>query len=128
MIPTARNFYLSAVSPKTMTSLQSVTRGVLRVDLFDVEAAERVEAELDNFITKRAREKAEANRVEEEWRVSERRVREQRRQSNRMAWIDYFGHMHRLHLGLAAEHADKRSRLLAEAGYVPEESPGPEAA
>ena len=97
------------------------------MDLFDVEAAERVEAELDNCTTKRAREKAEANRFEEEWRVSERRVREQRRQSNRMAWIDYFGHMHRLHLGLAAEHADKRSRLLTEAGYEPEESPGPEA-
>jgi hypothetical protein len=96
------------------------------LDLYDVEAAERVEAELDNFITKRAREKAEANRVEEEWLVSERSVREQHRQSNRMAWIDYFGHMHRLHLGLAAEHADRMSRLLAECEYETDEAPDPD--
>jgi uncharacterized protein YifE (UPF0438 family) len=48
-----------------------------KMDL-DVEAVERVEAELDAFVEKRAREKAEANRIEEEWAESERRVRKKR--------------------------------------------------
>ncbi len=98
------------------------------VERMDYEEVERVEAELDNFISKRSREREEANRTEAAWAESTRRVNEKRRRSNRMAWIDYFGHMNRLHLSLAADHADKRGRLMAEAGYEPEESPGPEAA
>ena len=94
----------------------------------DVGAVERVEAGLDAFINKRSREREEANRVEAVWAESERRVREKRRQTNRQAWIEHHGHMNLLHLGLAAEHADKRSRLMLERGYEPEESPGPEAA
>ncbi len=94
----------------------------------DVEAVEAAEASLDAFTSKRARDKENANEEEELWKASTRLVNEKRRQANRMAWIDYYGHMHRLHLGLAAEHADKRSRLMLEGGYEPEEAPGPEAA
>ncbi len=89
----------------------------------DVEAAERVEAELDAFVLKRSREREEANAVEAAWAESERRVREKRRQANRKAWIDYFGHMNRLYLSLAADHADRRSRLMAESGYEPDDRP-----
>jgi hypothetical protein len=98
------------------------------VDLFDVEAVERVEAELDNFISKRSRAREEANRTEAAWAESTRRVNEKRWRANRLAWIDYFGKMNRLHLSLAAEHADRRSRLMLEGGYEPDEAPGPEAA
>jgi hypothetical protein len=94
------------------------------MDLFDVQAAEKAEAQIDQFISKRAREKREANAVEAAWTESERRVREKRRQTNRQAWIDHYAHMHRLHLSLAAEHADKRSRVLLET--KPDQ--GPEAA
>ncbi len=92
----------------------------------DVEAVERVEAELDAFINKRSKAKAKANAEEEAWKESTRRVNEKRRRANRWAWIDHHGHMHSLHLALASEHADKRSRLMAEGGYEPGDEP-PEA-
>jgi hypothetical protein len=94
----------------------------------DVEAVERAEASIDAFINKRHRGREKVNAEEEAWKESTRRVNETRRQVNRQAWIDYFDHMNRLHLSLAAEHADKRARLMAEGGYELEESPGPEAA
>jgi hypothetical protein len=94
----------------------------------DVAAAERAERDLDAFINRRSRAKEKANAEEEMWRASERRVREKRRQLNRQAWLDFYEHMNRLHLGLAAEHADKRSRLMLEGGYEPDEAPDPEAA
>jgi hypothetical protein len=93
------------------------------MDLFDVEATERIESEIDAFISKRSRERKEANAEEEAWKESTRRVNEKRRQANRKAWIDYFGHMNRLYLSLAADHADRRSRLMAESGYEPDDRP-----
>lgn len=80
----------------------------------DVDKIEAVEKALDEFINARSRQKKEANAEEELWRASERRVREKRRRANRQAWIDHHGYMNRLHLGLANEHADKRSRLMLE--------------
>jgi uncharacterized protein YifE (UPF0438 family) len=90
----------------------------------NVEAVERVEAELDAFINKRSREREEANREEEAWKESTRRVNETRRRANRCAWIDHHGHMNLLHLGLAAEHADKRLRLMLETGHTEEANEG----
>jgi hypothetical protein len=92
----------------------------------DVEAAERVEAELDNFISKRSREREEAHRVEAAWAESARRHRARRRERNRQEWLAFYEHMNRLHLGLAAEHADRRSRLLAECEYETDEAPDPD--
>lgn len=89
-------------------------RGDVMLDRADFEAVERVEAELDSFINKRSREREEANRTEAAWAESERRVVERRRETNRERWINYFEHMHRLHLDLAAEHANRRSRLMPE--------------
>lgn len=79
----------------------------------DVEAVERVEAELDAFISKRAREMAEANRTEEMWRASERRHRRKVRLANGQAWIDCFDHLALCHERRAAEYKDK-SRGVAE--------------
>jgi hypothetical protein len=89
----------------------------------DVEAAERAEKSIDEFINKRARDKAEANKEEEELRAVARRIREKRRRDNRKLWIDHHGVMNALHTGLALEHANKRARLLAESGYEPEDGP-----
>jgi hypothetical protein len=93
------------------------------LDLFDVDKIEAVEASLDAFINSRSKAKEKANAEEELWRASERRVREKRRRSNRQAWIDHYGHMNVLHRSLAAEHADKRSRLMLESGYEPDDGP-----
>jgi hypothetical protein len=94
--------------------------------IYDVEAAERVEAELDNFINKRGRNKAEANQEEEACKASTRLANAKRRRENRKLWIDHHGVLNVLHTGLALEHANKRARLLAEGGYEPGD--GPEAA
>ena len=93
----------------------------------DIEALEKAESQIDQFISKRSREREEANRVEEALAESTRRVNKKRRRASRQAWIDHHGHMNRLHLGLAAEHADKRSRLMLESGYERDDGP-PEAA
>jgi hypothetical protein len=48
-----------------MTSLQTITRGVLVVDIFEAEAVQRAEVEPDTFRSKRSREREGANRPEE---------------------------------------------------------------
>jgi hypothetical protein len=90
----------------------------------DVVATEKAEKSIDEFIDKRARDKAAANKEEEAWKASTRLVNEKRREANRRRWIEYHGDMHQLHLGIATEHADKRSRLMAEGEYEPEEKEG----
>jgi hypothetical protein len=50
------------------------------LDLFGVAATEKAEKSIDAFIEKRARERADANKVEELWVESSRRVRERRRE------------------------------------------------
>lgn len=97
------------------------------MDLYDVDAVEAAEASIDQFIERRARDREDANREEEAWAESTRRVNEKRRRANRQAWLAFYEHMNRLHLGLAAEHADKRSRLMLEDGNEPDDRP-PEAA
>jgi hypothetical protein len=77
---------------------------------------ERVEAELDSFIEKHAREVKDAERVEEIWAESERRDREKKREKNRDAWVVHERLMQRLHLDLADEHRAKATRLLEESG------------
>ncbi len=94
------------------------------MDLFDEEAAEKAEKSLDAFINSRSKARETANAEEELWRASERRVRERRRRSNRQEWIDYYGSMHRVHLGIAEGHARRRAQLMAEGGY--ELGDGPE--
>ena len=83
----------------------------------DVEAVERVEAEIDNFILKRARERADAPRIEEAWAESERAHREKRRQKNREAWYEFHlsqaEAVERTAASIAAEHR-ARAEALAE--------------
>jgi hypothetical protein len=84
-------------------------RTILNVDVNKIEAAE---ASLDQFIERRAREKADANRIEEGWAISERRHRERRRGANRQEWREYEMHMARLHASLSEEHRAKAERLI----------------
>jgi hypothetical protein len=90
----------------------------------DVAAIEKAERDLDAFINRHSRAKDKANAEEELWRASERRVWEKRRRANRQEWIDYYGSMHRVHLGIAEGHARRRAQLMAEGGYEPEEGEG----
>ena len=75
---------------------------------------EKVEAELDQFIERRAREARDAQRVEELWAKSEREHHEKKREENRAAWLQHERHMERLHLDLADSHRVRAKRLLGE--------------
>ena len=100
-------------------------------DLFDVVASEKAEKSIDLFIEKRSKEAEKANREQkmlEEWDRRARARQLKRQKENRESWIEFHGRRHRVFLDLAGHHADRRSRLMAEAGYEPEETPGPEAA
>ncbi len=82
----------------------------------DPEAIERVEAELDSFIQKRARQAKDAQRVHELWAESERREREKRRQQNGWGWIRHFEGLARAHRNLAKENEGKAARVRALLG------------
>lgn len=90
--------------------------------MLEAEHVERVEAELDQFIEKRARESKDANQLEELWAVTEREVREKRRREHRDQWLGFHDHMRALHSSLAAEHARKAAALQLEdpgGGVIP---------
>ena len=87
---------------------------------------EKAEAGLEASLP-RNRSRENANREEAAWKESVQRQTERRRNRNRWGWIRYHGDLHRLHTKSANEHAEKRARLLQEAGWPPDDGP-PEAA
>jgi hypothetical protein len=90
----------------------------------DPETVERVEAELDAFVNKRARQAKDAERVQELWAESERREREKRRQQNGWGWIRHFEGLARAHRTLALENDNKVARVQALlGGYGEKEEP-----
>ena len=83
----------------------------------DIADLEKAEQQIDLFIERRAREVRDADAVEDLWAEQERRERARRREANRADWIAYHAHMNAVHSSIAADHADRRSRLLLEAEY-----------
>jgi hypothetical protein len=93
-------------------------RGVISVDLFDVE---RVEAQLDAITERRAREARDASAVEELWKESTEADRERRREENAAAWrayhLDQALRLEATASGLARDHRARAKALLwAEPG------------
>jgi hypothetical protein len=84
------------------------------IERLDYEEGERLEASLDQFIERRARDREEANVEEEAWKESTRRVNEKRRRANRQAWREYERHLERVHMDLALEHRAKADALSGE--------------
>lgn len=84
--------------------------------MLDPVAVERVEAELDSFIEKRARERKDADTVEDLWRSSERAYRERRRRADRDAWADYHRdqaeRLRRSMTALIEKHEEAAAKLL----------------
>ncbi len=88
------------------------------MDLFDVEAGERVEAELERFIEKRSRDRTKENAFEKAWVASERRHLEKLRRENAAAWRSYhLSQAERLER-TAAELAATHRRRAAELGEL----------
>ena len=86
---------------------------------------EKVEAQLDSFIEKCAREAKDAQKVEELWAKSERVHREKRRQANGWGWIRHYEGLAYTHRSLALENENKaaRVRVLLGVEMLPEPSP-----
>ncbi len=83
----------------------------------DTEAIEAVEAEIDLFIERRARDAGDAARVEELWKESTRAHREMRQEANRVAWrcfyLEQAERLERTAAELAASHRARAARLGA---------------
>jgi hypothetical protein len=78
----------------------------------EAERAEKLEAEIDSLIEKRAAEKRDEGAVEELWRDSTRRHNEQRREELGAAWRAHHLRMREVHARLADEHEARALRLL----------------
>ena len=96
------------------------------MDLFDVEAAEKAEQQINLFIDKRSREREEANRVEAAWAESTRRHRQKVRLANGHAWVGYFDHLASCHERRADEYHDRSREVAAMVEALVDEAPGPE--
>jgi hypothetical protein len=79
----------------------------------DTEAVERVEAELDRLVERRAHEARDAERLDS-FQRSSRRERDKRRRENRALWYGHHVHMRALHSSLAAEHEARARALLGQ--------------
>jgi len=86
--------------------------------MLDPVAVERAESEIDHFIQRRAREKADANRVEELFAESERRHQDKRRRENRDLWrsyhLDQAERLERTAASIAEEHRARAAALAVE--------------
>ncbi len=82
----------------------------------EAERAEKLEAEIDRIIERRAREARDANRVEELWRDSTRLHNERRRRENGAAWYSHHVALCDVHRRLAEEHEAKALSLLGAGG------------
>jgi hypothetical protein len=84
------------------------------LERMDFEAVEAAEAALDQFIERRARGREDAQREEEFWKESTRRVNEKRRRENLAAWCEYYRQLALRHHDLAAENAARADALAGE--------------
>jgi hypothetical protein len=84
----------------------------------EAERTEKLEAEIDRIIEKRAAERRDANRIEELWKESARKVNGRRREESRALWYGY--HMdqaeriERVASEIAAGHRERAEELMSE--------------
>lgn len=86
----------------------------------EAERAEKLEAELDRIIERRAREARDEGRIEELWKDSVRREAMKRREINRRLWIRHFEALTSV-LRRRAEEFEEEARTLLEDGTTPGE-------
>ncbi len=73
---------------------------------------EAIESEIDRIIERRARERKDANHIEELWNSSARLHNERRRRENGAAWYDYHMTLSYIHRQLSEEHEAEALKLL----------------
>jgi hypothetical protein len=106
-------------------------RHITDLGVSELAEVERVEAELDSFVEKRAREARDAGRVEELWDKTVREYREKRHRANAEEWFDFHDNQIRSHVSslgvLVSYHKRERAKYARILG-LPEVGPGGEAA
>ena len=85
-----------------------------------VDVATRADKELDKLLNRAAELLGEAragqhaaNKLEAAWAESERRVRAERREANRLAWVEHYRRMTVVHLEMAKDYR-RRAREIQE--------------
>ncbi len=78
----------------------------------EAERTEKLEAEIDRIIERRARERNDANHIEALWKSSAGRHNEQRRRENGAAWYAHHVALSDVHRRLAEEHEAEALKLL----------------
>ncbi len=80
----------------------------------DVGRIEKIEADLDSFIERRARDskdgRSRANAEDEFWKARDRRQTRARRLENARKWAAHYGALSVYHHDLAAANSEKRDR------------------
>ena len=79
---------------------------------------ERIEAESNGLVERRAAQTAEQERVEELWAQSVRRDRERRREENRALWVEFHTRLAASHARISADHEARVEALLGEGAAV----------
>ena len=82
----------------------------------DIAKAEAGERELNAFIDRQAKKRRgadAANKLEEFWAASERRVLKARREENRTAWVEHYRHLTVVHLELAKDFRRRAREMQA---------------
>ena len=88
-----------------------MARHISELSLEELAETERVEAELDAFVEKRARQAKDAENIAELWLKSEREHREKRRRANGWGWVRYHTNLAEVHRGLSQEHDAKADHV-----------------
>jgi hypothetical protein len=96
-------------------------RHITDLSLEELAEVERVEAELDTFVEKRARQAKDAESTAALWLKTEREHREKKRSANGWGWIRHYEGLARAHRALAHETRIRIQKVteMAAAGYEP---------
>ncbi len=81
----------------------------------ELEALERAEAQINRLIERRAAEREQANAESAAWAESVQRYNAQRREAERLAWLDHHRRLAETHELLADEHRRKLGELIDQA-------------
>ncbi len=109
-----RAFHLPTASPARVTSLQTVREERTNV-LNDVVRGEKLEAELNAMIEKRAlKASGEQQFIEDAWAESARVHQRRTRERNRWEWIRFFERMAENHARMSEDYGRRASALLGE--------------
>jgi hypothetical protein len=89
-------------------------RDITSLNLEELAEVERLESELDAFITKRAEQAKDAEHEDDLWAKRAARERRRRREENRTLWVEYHNRLSRSHARISAEHQEKAQALLEQ--------------